>query len=254
MIKVVQWLSNAQLDATYTAGYWNDIQAEKKKPWWIADGQYQMCMDFITHEGLYEEFQNAIEMSGLATGNGQYKVVDIAAGICWTSALLSKLKGVQEVHAVELSKHRIELLAPHAFRMFDGDTSKFYRYVGSFYELHLPDDSYDIIFMSQAFHHADKPLKLLMECDRILRRGGKIILIGEHFINSIKILKKFCAALIKKRYVAKSFCQLFPPDPLLGDHYYRISDYHFIFTTLGYQIEHRYIKRVGRAIFLATKP
>ena len=34
------------------------------------------------------------------------------------------------------------------------------------------NESMDIVFMSQAFHHADQPLKLLTEIDRVTRGGG----------------------------------------------------------------------------------
>ena len=40
-------------------------------------------------------------------------------------------------------------------------------------------ESMDVVFLSQALHHANKPLKLLLEIDGVTRSRGMIILAGE---------------------------------------------------------------------------
>ena len=37
---IQQWISNQALESVYSSQYWNDIEAEKKKEWWIIDGMY----------------------------------------------------------------------------------------------------------------------------------------------------------------------------------------------------------------------
>ena len=49
---VEQWLSNEALAGIYSSGFWNDIEEEKKKEWWIADGDYKRCKDYLTRAGL----------------------------------------------------------------------------------------------------------------------------------------------------------------------------------------------------------
>ncbi len=148
------------------------------------------------------------------------------------------MPNVGEVHAVEISRHRLEILFEHSLIMFSGDASKIFRHLGSFYDLRFDDKSVDIIFMSQAFHHADKPLRLLIECDRVLKESGRIILIGEHRIGTRAVLTAIVSSLRRGR-IPRSFCDLFPPDNVLGDHYYRRSDYYFVFRSLGYNIKHK---------------
>ena len=35
MRSIKEWLNNEQLQSTYSSGYWNDVEEEKKKAWWI---------------------------------------------------------------------------------------------------------------------------------------------------------------------------------------------------------------------------
>jgi len=179
-------------------------------------------------------------------------IVDLAAGIGWTSVLLSKLPNIKEVNAVEISKHRLGSLFEHSVKMLKGDKNKIFRYLGSFYDLKFEDKSVDIIYMSQAFHHADKPLKLLVECDRVLKDSGRIILVGEHYIGAKRIIRKLLVNLIKRSNFTTNFYELFTPDEELGDHYYRRSDYYFLFGSMGYELKHQHLKSEN-VIYIADK-
>lgn len=251
MKEIQNWLSDKELELIYTSSYWNDIEKEKKKEWWIEDGNYDRCLKYLDSSKLMFEYQQAEEFVKNFSRES-IKVVDLASGIGWTSALLSKLSNVEEVHAVEISKHRLSILFEHSIKMLNGNESKISRYLGNFYDLKFQQSSIDIIFMSQAFHHANKPLNLLIECDRILKRDGRIIIVGEHFIGTKAIIKKFMITLIKTRKFITNFYQLFPPDQELGDHYYRQSDYYFMFRSMGYDIEHQQLQK-GSMIYIADK-
>jgi len=237
MRQIEAWLSEEELAAVYTSSYWNDVAKEQQKEWWVADKDYAKCLNLLTSKGLLNAYDQA--KGFISSYPGEHLIVaDIAAGIGWASSLLSKLPNVGEVHAVEISRHRLEILFEHSLIMFSGDASKIFRHLGSFYDLRFDDKSVDIIFMSQAFHHADKPLRLLIECDRVLKESGRIILIGEHRIGTRAVLTAIVSSLRRGR-IPRSFCDLFPPDNVLGDHYYRRSDYYFVFRSLGYNIKHK---------------
>jgi ubiquinone/menaquinone biosynthesis C-methylase UbiE len=169
---VDQRTSNEALSGIYSSGYWNDIEEEKKKEWWIADGDYKRCMNYLIRAGLMNEWAVVVDFVSELPGTDKLKVADLAAGIGWTSALFSKLDRIGEVHATEISYHRLAKLFPYAVDMFDANPEKIRRYIGSFYELGFKNESMDIVFMSQAFHHADQPLNLLNEINRITRGGG----------------------------------------------------------------------------------
>ncbi|MCB9721132.1 MAG: class I SAM-dependent methyltransferase [Candidatus Omnitrophica bacterium] len=252
MIRAVEkWISDEELNSVYSSTYWNDVEQERSKFWWIEGGDYEKCRTYLESGHLMHEFQRSIEYIDALRGES-LRVADLAAGIGWTSVLLSRLSKVAEVHSVEISKHRIGPLFEQCVEMFAGEVDKIYRYLGSFYDLHFDDRSMDVIFMSQAFHHADKPFKLLAECDRVLKPGGRIIIVGEHYMSRYKIFKRILTSLAMNKKWTTNFYELFPPDEELGDHYYRVSDYYFLFGSMGFKLQH-YSVASDRLIYVADK-
>ena len=251
LTEVSAWLSEEQLARIYTASYWNDVQQERTKEWWIADGDYDRCRRYLETNGFLQEHQQAEEFIRGARGD-QLRVADLASGIGWTSALISRIASVAEVHAVDISRHRLEWLFPHAVQMLEGCPEKIRRYQGSFYDLQFPAESMDVVYLSHAFHHADRPLNLLVECDRVLRPGGRIVVAGEHRIGTRLVARRFVSVLLRQRRLVTSFRELFPPDPVLGDHYYRHSEYCLLFQSLGYTLQQRDAV-TGNRLYVADK-
>ena len=68
------------------------------------------------------------------------------------------------------------------------------------------------------------------------------MIIGEHFIGMKQILKRFLKVLITKKKITTNFYELFQPAPVLGRHYYRRSDYYFMFKSMGYILRHKDLK------------
>ncbi|TGM60673.1 class I SAM-dependent methyltransferase [Leptospira vanthielii] len=250
MRDVENWLTEQELENIYSADYWNDIEEEKSKEFWILDGNYKKCLDYLKNSKLLDEYYASEKYVNEKSGDG--KLLDLAAGIGWTSSLLSKLGSIKEVHAVEISKHRIGELFEHAVKMMVGSPEKIFRYIGSFYKLKFPNEVFDVIFMSQAFHHSDKPLHLLFECDRVLKKGGRIILIGEQNITARLMFRRFVGNLLRTKKIVFNFYELFLPDSRLGDHYYRMSDYFFMFQSMGYKLKYE-VAPTGNIMYIADK-
>jgi SAM-dependent methyltransferase len=252
---VEHWLDEAALRSIYSSQYWNDLAAERAKEWWIADGgetAYARLRAHLEESGLLEDYRvGEAYVAGMASSG--IAVADLASGIGWTSSLLSKLPNVGRVHAVEISQHRLELLFPQAVRMFGGNWAKISRNLGSFYELKFGNSSLDIVFLSSAFHHAENPLRLLTEIDRVLRPGGRLILIGETHISRWAAARRIAHVLLTRRRLTTNFFELFPPDDELGDHYYRESDYHFFAQMLGYRVLKYSVQRHSTAVVVLEK-
>jgi ubiquinone/menaquinone biosynthesis C-methylase UbiE len=252
---VQHWLDDGALRAIYSSQYWNDLAAERNKEWWIADGSetaYARLRAYLEESGLMEDYTvGEAYVSGMASAG--LSIADLASGIGWTSSLLSKLPNVSRVHAVEISQHRLELLFPQAVKMFGGDWKKISRSLGSFYQLKLGDSSLDIVFLSSAFHHADNPLRLLTEVDRVLRPGGRLILIGESHISRVAVARRIAKMLLTRGRLMTNFFELFPPDNELGDHYYRESDYYLFAQMLGFRVLKYSVQRRSTAVVVLEK-
>ena len=250
MREVINWLKDEELKNIYTQDYWNNTELEKTKEFWIENGNYDVCLKHL-NKYLINEYECS-EKYIQNYGGDNIKVADLASGIGWTSTLISKIGKVKEVHSVEFSKHRIGILFEECVKMLSGDEKKLFRYLGSFYDLKFENESIDILYLSQAFHHADAPIKLLVECERVLKKNGRIILVGEHFISSKMIIRRFISNLIRKKSISFNFYDLFPADNILGDHYYRVSDYFFMFSSLGFSLKYEKLNN-GAVIYVADK-
>jgi ubiquinone/menaquinone biosynthesis C-methylase UbiE len=252
---VERWLDERTLSAIYSSRYWNDLAAERTKAWWIADGDeaaYGRLRTYLAESGLMEDYKLA-ETYIANIGISPLAIADLASGVGWTSSLLSKLPNVGKVHAVEISQHRLELLFPRAVQMLGGDWTKISRNLGSFYELRFDNASLDVVFLSSAFHHAENPLRLLTEIDRVLRPEGRLILIGETHISCWSFARRVAKILLTQRRLTTNFFELFPPDDELGDHYYRRSDYYFFAQMLGYKVLKYSVQRHGSTVVVLEK-
>jgi len=247
----ILWLSDEQISGLYTSEYWNNQEEEKKKEWWIQDGGYSRLWAYLAKSKLLEDYTYAELFIKNNYGNFNLNIVDLASGIGWCAALLSKLSCVEQVNSVDISLHRMELF-PYAIDMLGGEPRKIKRYIGSFYETKFPKDSVDIVFLMQAFHHADKPFQLLVEIGRILKISGCAIIVGEPNIKWNNMFRRFLSELIKKRKLHTSRRNLFPPDPVLGDHYWRQSEYRFMAEAAGFSCNQQLLPS-GELMYILKK-
>jgi SAM-dependent methyltransferase len=123
---------------------------------------------------------------------------------------------------------------------------------GSFYDLQLEDGSLDFAFLSQAFHHADRPAALLAELHRVLTPQGKVIIVGEHILRARDYLR-YAARASASVVLPDAFQRLLlgrildvrvslppagadvtPTDPSLGDHAYTRREYRRLFSEAGF--------------------
>jgi ubiquinone/menaquinone biosynthesis C-methylase UbiE len=218
-IKIIKNTSQKELKKLEGYSMWNNINIEKKKFWFLKKSDQEL-KNGLEQKGLIEEFNFAIKFFS----KKEIIVADLAAGTGWVSALLSKIKNVRQIYCLEMSNHRLKLF-PKTFKALKGNFKKTKLYLGSFYKTRFKNSFFDIIFLSQAFHHAHRPIDLLNECNRILKIEGKIIMIGEDYINYFRVIKRFFSKIIYERVMTFDFKKLFPTNQAQGDHHYFYKDY-----------------------------
>lgn len=261
---MLTWLAEDELAAIPTSAFWNDEALEARKAFDIRDGDVAKLWRYLKETTTYHrEYERvlalAAELGHPVGGVG----LDVAAGVCWTTALLSWLPTATRVYAVDISRHRLVTLAPHVLAAFRAEEAKVVRALGSFYEIRLSAGSLDFCLMSQAFHHADDPRQLLLEMRRLLKPGSPVLVIGEVPVSSGALakarVKNVVKHLLPRRYYRAapvpglwpSFAALFPADREGGDHYYRRADYERIFDACGFTL---HAGRVDSAtVFVAVR-
>ncbi|MCK5608099.1 class I SAM-dependent methyltransferase [Candidatus Pacearchaeota archaeon] len=185
--------------------YWNDIEIEKTKPYWIEDESDMKLLNFIQKEtNLHRCFQDALDFTNHFYEGVKGHVLDVGAGVAWTSAILSKLKYVESVTAIDYSEHRLKEVAPIVFSQLGGGKNKFKSIIGDFLEINLPLKNYDTIVFCQSlymFPHVDAVLKKVSD---ILAPDGLVLVACERItpeypIYSFNHLKKILVHAIKGR-------------------------------------------------------
>jgi SAM-dependent methyltransferase len=106
-------------------------------------------------------------------------VLDLGCGAGWLAAMLSTRPGVDRVLAWDSSSTLLTDVLGDTVRLVGGDARKIEAVCGDFVPLVIEDRTVDVVAMSSAFHHADRPGRLLAEISRVLRDGGALVLLNE---------------------------------------------------------------------------
>lgn len=275
---------------TYVTKVWK-TKAEKYDDYWndptiggvfneAADrGEYLYLEQYLNEQGLIVDFEKCLnylnKLKKCIKGNG----AELASGIQWLTAYLIKRFGVQidKFYSIDYSEKNIFNLGQRLLEYYKICKNKLILCLGSFYEIKLPNENLDFIIMSQAFHHADNPDKLLQEVHRVLKKDGFLIMIGELFISKTRYFKcylnyvislivssKYFPYLLVNRFsifkrlklkkLIGSFQEIyFPPDPVLGDHYYLKSQYEKFFSRNGFNFYRITSKKSNHLAYIIFK-
>ena len=252
-LQVQNWLTPSDTSTIAYSGYWNDEDQERSKQWDVTDGDYDKVESYLSDVGLSDALDGCLALARKERGSPlSGEGVDVAAGTLWAANKLLEDAAVTRLWCVEYSRHRLLSLGPLMLEHHEVDQSRVVLAYGSFYEMHIEDGSLDFAFLSQAFHHADRPEALLMELRRVLAPGGVVIIIGEHRLGLRQyfgylalVVLSFLPARLRQRLrggvrdVARTLHptgeMVLPTDPLLGDHFYTASEYRKFFDDAGFR-------------------
>jgi ArsR family transcriptional regulator len=99
-------------------------------------------------------------------------IADLGSGDGGSAVLLSR--SAVQVIGVDASEKMLEVARDQALRA--GASNVDFR-LGEMEELPIDDASVDLVFFSQSLHHAAHPERALREAARILRPGGRIVIL-----------------------------------------------------------------------------
>lgn len=100
------------------------------------------------------------------------RYLDLGVGDGLLTLMLAEV--AESVTAVDLSREMLSQLRARAKRrgITNVETVE-----APIEDLPLPEDSFDVVVLSQALHHADKPSKALQEARRVLKPHGRILVL-----------------------------------------------------------------------------
>lgn len=252
MNKVEYWLKPEDANCLSTFNYWNNLEEERKKPWYVKNKSASIELNnYLEKKQYFKQFYDVEKF--IKNQGSNLTVADLACGTGWTSSLISKIDQVIKIYSVEFSEHRLVELFPETIKILEGISNKIYPCFGSFYDCNIESSSVDIVFLSQAFHHADKPILLATECKRILKKGGKTILIGETTISDTYLFVRYLKNLIKNRKVIPTLSDLLPKDLMKGDNHFPSETYNFIWEGLDFKKIHRKDFSSGMSVYVFEK-
>ena len=127
---ILFWLNENELKKISSSEYWNDEEIEEEKEWFITDGDTQKLVNYLKYRTTYlEEYESIVKFARNANLEIKGTGLDLAAGVCWTTAFMSRIEGVKKIYAVDISRHRILKIAPKIFNLFKADTKKIIRVI-----------------------------------------------------------------------------------------------------------------------------
>ena len=174
-------------------------------------------------------------------------ILDLAGGIGWLSAYLSKIERIQQIYFLDSSRFYIEEMMPNLVEIMNGVKSKIDSIEGFFTPLLFEDDSLDLVVASSALHHAENLEDVLKEIRRVLKANGYLFILNETPLPAIRyqlvLLKQ--AFFILMNTVLRNYRSKSPfisssgtlYDPMLGDKVYPLWFWEKALILSGFHIE-----------------
>jgi ubiquinone/menaquinone biosynthesis C-methylase UbiE len=208
--------------------YWNDIELEKTKPYWIENDSDPKLINFLKEDtNILRCFEDSLSYCNEFLGGVKGNVLDVGSGVAWSSAVISRIKDVASITANDYSEHRLTKVAPFVFNQMGGDKSKFHTLIGDFMEIEFPDESYDVILFCQSLYMYQDLDSVLQKVYRMLVKGGFIMVVCERIIPEYSLLSA-------RHYLRKLLRLLKGRSDSSGRCFYADSDYRKAIEKAGF--------------------
>jgi ubiquinone/menaquinone biosynthesis C-methylase UbiE len=86
--------------------------------------------------------------------NFKGEILEVGAGSCWLSALISKVPAVRKVYALDISKDLLEMVGADIVCRMNGNKKKIEFVNSDFNNLPFENNKFDIVICDASLHHA----------------------------------------------------------------------------------------------------
>ncbi len=171
--------------------YWNDLEAEKRKVYHIDSIDDMKLLNWLREDtNLQCCLEDAATYSQTNFGGIKGQVLDVGAGVCWSSSIIANLSSVEQVTAIDFSKHRVDSFAALVIEQFHADPSKINRIHGDFLKYPFSENSFDAILFCQSLYMFANLHSTLKHAFHLIKPGGQLIVACEGRTGSIYQLLK----------------------------------------------------------------
>jgi ubiquinone/menaquinone biosynthesis C-methylase UbiE len=127
----------------------------------------------------------AASLRELLSRRRNVRMLELGAGTCLTSLLLKKRFAISEVTCADISRKRMETLAPKYAELV-GVNLEGVSFVEADFSNPLPfkNEIFDLVVFDAALHHSANIWLTLSQCHRILRPGGVLLALREQYLAS----------------------------------------------------------------------
>lgn len=165
------------------------ISASLDKAHYDAEVQYFEVPGFLDrHEAMMREYLASFRatLERFAIARGGVRTIELGAGMCMMSLLLSREPWIKEMHCSDISSVRMSALADRIAERIGGTTENMTFSEDDFTDpLPFADRSFDVIMFDSALHHTRNMWMTLRECHRVLKDGGLIIAQREQYLGRL---------------------------------------------------------------------
>ena len=174
--------------------------------------------------------------------------LDVGGGVGLVSSIIAKKINVKKIYCVEIVKNAVLKCQPIIKKkILKTKKDKVISVLGSFDNIELTKSSVDFLIAWDSLHHSSNILKTLKGLKRILKKGGKLIIIDRgHNNNTPELEIKRMQNVIYSKEFLKS--NSLPTNKILtrkmnGEREYRYKDWESFFKKTGFKIKKRIVMK-----------
>ena len=167
--------------------------------------------------------------------------VDLGGGIGLVSSIIAKKKNIKKIYCVDIVKNAVTKCQPIIKKkILNNKSKKVLSVVGSFDELKLKNNSIDFCIGWDSMHHSTNIIRTLKEAKRVIKKGGKLIIVDRGHNNNTpnKEISRMLNIIYPKSFLRSNYLPINKKltRTMNGEHEYRFFEWENFFKKSKFKI------------------